>query len=40
MRIIMKTLYFDNEQSFLQELDGKVYAKCDKKSHFLFDITY
>ena len=34
----MKTLYFDSKQFFLQTLDGKVYAVCDKNGHFLCDI--
>lgn len=34
----MKTLHFDNRSSFLNELDGKVYAVCDHEGKFLCDI--
>lgn len=34
----MKTLHFDNKKSFLEELDGKVYAVCDHEGHYLCDI--
>lgn len=34
----MNTLYFKNKKSFLNALDGKVYAICDKRGHFLCDI--
>ena len=34
----MKTLYFESKESFLLALDGKVYAVCDNKGHFLCDI--
>ena len=34
----MKTLHCDNRDSFLEELDGKVYAVCKHNGHYLCDI--
>lgn len=34
----MKRLYFKSERHFLQELDGKVYAICDKNGRYLCDV--
>jgi len=35
---VMKRLYFSSEETFLKELDGKVYAVCDKNGRYLCDI--
>ena len=34
----MKRLYFSSEETFLKELDGKVYAVCDKNGRYLCDV--
>lgn len=34
----MKRLFFRNEEAFLEKLDGKVYAVCDKQGHYLCDV--
>lgn len=34
----MKRLHFRNEKAFLEKLDGKVYAICDKNGHYLCDV--
>lgn len=34
----MKILHFDNENSFLKELSGKIYAICTHDGHYLCDI--
>jgi len=34
----MKTLHFESRSSFLNELDGKIYAVCDHDGHYLCDI--
>ncbi len=34
----MKRLYFSSEETFLEELDGKVYAVCDKNGRYLCDV--
>jgi len=34
----MKRLHFRNEKAFLEKLDGKVYAICDKSGHYLCDV--
>lgn len=36
---VMKRLHFNNEEAFLKELDGKVYAVCDKNGRYLCDVT-
>ena len=35
---VMKRLFFRSEKAFLEKLDGKVYAICDKHGHYLCDI--
>lgn len=35
---VMKRMYFRSEKAFLEKLDGKVYAICDKHGHYLCDI--
>lgn len=35
---VMKRLYFSSEETFLKELDGKVYAVCDKNGRYLCDV--
>ena len=34
----MKRLYFRSEKAFLEKLDGKVYAVCDKNGRYLCDV--
>lgn len=34
----MKRLHFSSEETFLRELDGKVYAVCDKNGRYLCDV--
>lgn len=34
----MKRLYFSSEEAFLEKLDGKVYAVCDKNGRYLCDV--
>ena len=35
---VMKRLHFRNEKAFLEKLDGKVYAVCDKNGRYLCDV--
>ena len=35
---VMKRLHFKNENTFLEKLDGKVYAVCDKNGRYLCDV--
>ena len=35
---VMRRLHFINEEVFLEKLDGKVYAVCDKNGHYLCDV--
>lgn len=35
---VMKRLYFGSKETFLKELDGKVYAVCDKNGRYLCDV--
>lgn len=35
---VMKRMYFRSEEAFLEKLDGKVYAVCDKQGHYLCDV--
>ena len=35
---VMKRLYFSSEEAFLEKLDGKVYAVCDKNGRYLCDV--
>lgn len=37
-REVMKRLHFRNEKAFLEKLDGKVYAVCDKNGRYLCDV--
>lgn len=35
---VMKKFIFNSEEAFLEELDGKVYAICDKQGRYLCDV--
>ena len=35
---VMKRLFFRSEKAFLEKLDGKAYAICNKHGHYLCDI--
>ena len=35
----MKRMCFRSEETFLERLDGKVYAVCDKQGHYLCDVV-
>ena len=37
--IVMKRMCFRSEETFLERLDGKVYAVCDKQGHYLCDVV-
>ena len=36
---VMKRLYFRSEEAFLEKLDGKVYAVCEKNGRYLCDVV-
>ena len=35
---VMRIFVFNSEEAFLEELDGKVYAVCDKRGRYLCDV--